>query len=110
MGNRIFGTLCVVILTPITTSCLYYAIGFVPAYNVKPWLGYVVMALVAAFPRVCNAMNMGIPAVELMLYLAQLPVHMIGCWAYKKVDSIWAPIASIAITNLISALLIIILF
>lgn len=110
VGNKIFGTLCVVLLTPITTSCLYYAIGFVPAYNVRPWLGYMVMALVAAFPRICNAVNLGEPATDLVLYLAQMPVNLIGCWAYKKVDSIWAPIASIAIANLIASVLLIIFF
>lgn len=110
LGNKIFGTLCVVLLTPITTSCLYYAIGFVPAYNVKPWLGYAVMALVVAFPRACNAIQWGNPTMELMLYLAQLPIHMIGCWAYKKVDTIWAPIVSIVIANVISSLVLIIFF
>ena len=108
LGNKVFGTLCVSLLTPITTACIYYAVGFVPAYNIRPWLGYLVMALVAAFPRICNAVSWGEPTVDLVLYVAQLPVHFIGCWAYKRVDSIWAPIVSIAIANFVASSLLII--
>ncbi len=108
--NKVFGTLCMVLLVPVTTSCLYYAIGFVPFYNIRPWLGYLVLACALAFPRVCNATTYWDPLPELILYLAQLPVHMIGAWVYKKTDSIWAPIASIAITNLISTVLLMIFY
>lgn len=110
LGNKIFGTLCMVLLVPVTTCCLYYAIGFVPAYNVRPWLGYLVLAAAVAFPRVCNALTYWDPVQELVLYLAQLPVHLIACWAYKKIDSIWAPITAIGITNLISSLLLMVFY
>lgn len=110
LGNKLFGTLCMVLVVPLTTSCLYYAVGFVPAYNVRPWLGYLVTAAAVAFPRICNALTYWYPEEELVLYLAQLPVHLVACWSYKKMDSIWAPITSIAITNLISSVLLMLFY
>lgn len=110
LHNKIFGTLCMILLVPVTTSCLYYAVGFVPAYNVRPWLGYLTLAAAVAFPRLCNGLTYWVLSEELILYLAQLPVHIVGCWAYRKMDSIWAPIVSIAITNLISAVLLMIFY
>lgn len=110
LGNKIFGTLCMVLIVPVTTSCLYYAVGFVPAYNVRPWLGYLTLAAAVAFPRICNGMTHWDPATEMVLYVAQLPVHIIGCWAYKKMDTIWAPIVALAITNLIASVLMMIFY
>jgi hypothetical protein len=100
--NPVFGTLCMVALTPVTVSCLFYAIGFVPFYNIRPWLGYLVVCAAVAFPRVCNALSGWIPEQQVVLYLAQLPVHLIACWSYKKTDTVCAPIAAHMISNFIA--------
>lgn len=101
--NPVFGTLCMVLLTPVTVSCLFYAIGFVPFYNIRPWLGYLVVCLAVAFPRVCNSLSGWVVEQQMVLYFAQLPVHLVACWAYKKTDTVCAPIAAHMITNLIAS-------
>ncbi len=104
-SNPIFGTLCMVILTPLATSCVYYAAGFARAYNVRPWLGYVVVAVLAAFPRVCAGLTWWEPGTQMTLYFTQLPMHMICCWGYQKTDTIWTPIFSQAAANLIACVI-----
>lgn len=108
--NPVFGTLCMTLLVPVITGCLYYAIGFTPFYNIKPWLGYLVVSLAVAFPRICNAMTYWIPEEELVLYVAQLPVHLVSCWAYRKTDTVWTPIIAHMIVNLIGAVVLIVLY
>lgn len=100
--NPIPGTIAMVLLSPMICSCIYYSVAFVPAYNVRPWLGYLLVALLLAFPRCCNAFTHWDPATELVLYLAQLPIHLIACWSYQKADSIYAPILVLTITNLLA--------
>lgn len=109
-ANPIFGTLCMVLLVPVTVSCIYYAVGFVPAYNVRPWLGYLVVAAVIAFPRLCNAFTYWDPAQQLVSYLTHLPIQMIACWAYRRTDTIWTPIILHAFTNLIACVAVIFLY
>ena len=100
--NPIPGTFAMVLLTPLVCSCLYYSVAFVPAYNVRPWLGYLLVALFLAFPRLCNALTQWDPATEMILYFAQLPIHLIACWSYKKADSVFAPILVLTIANLLA--------
>lgn len=100
--NPIWGTLCMVVLAPVTVSCLYYAPVFAPICCKKPWLAYLVTALFLAFPRYCNASTYWDPTQEWILYLTQLPLHMIACWSYQKTDSVWAPIATHALVNLLA--------
>lgn len=106
----LFGTLCMTILTPVSISCLYYATAFAPGSCSKPWLGYVLVALILAFPRVCNAVTYWNPAEELQLYLIQLPLHLFACWSYQKADTVWAPVISLSITNLAASLFLRLLF
>ncbi len=100
--NPIPGTVAMVLLAPLICSCLYYSVAFVPAYNVRPWLGYLLVTLFLAFPRLCNAFTHWDPATEMCLYFAQLPIHLIACWSYKKADSIFAPILVLTIANLLA--------
>ena len=100
--NPIPGTIAMVLLSPLVCSCLYYSVAFAPAYNVRPWLGYLLVALMLAFPRLCNAFTHWDPAEEMALYFAQLPFHLIACWSYKKADSIYAPILVLTIANLLA--------
>ena len=107
--NPIPGTIAMVLLTPLVCTCLYYSVAFIPACNVRPWLGYVLVALLLAFPRLCNAFTQWDPATEMILYFAQLPIHLIACWSYKKADSIFAPILVLTIANLLACVRLIIL-
>ena len=45
----------------------------------------------------------------MILYFAQLPIHLIACWSYKKADSIFAPILVLTIANLLACVRLIIL-
>lgn len=101
----ILGTLCMVLLVPVTVTCLYYGAVFAPVCYNRPILAYVVMAVFLAFPRYCNAATFWDPATEMVLYITQLPLHIIACRAYQKTDSIWAPILTIGLVNLIACVL-----
>ena len=103
-ANPLFSTLCMVLLTPVTVSCLYYAVGFVPAFNVKPWLGYLVVCAIIAFPLIGNAATVWDTPTEIVLYLSRLPLYLIACWSYRRTNNLWTPICIHAITNLISSL------
>ena len=105
--NPFFCTPVLVLLVPVTTSCLYYAVGFIHTQNVRPWLGYLVVAVVIALPRVANAMTYWAPADQCLIYLAQLPVHLVACWSLRKTNTIWAPIFVHMASNLLASLLLI---
>ena len=106
----VFGIICMSVLVPISISCLFYATAFAPAACNRPWLGYLLVALILAFPRVCNAVTYWVPMEQLHLYLIQLPLHLLACWAYQKADTVWAPILCLSITNLAASLLQLLLF
>ena len=61
-------------------------------------------ALVLALPRLANALTFWVPEEEMILYFAQLPIHMLACWAYQKTDNIWTPIVLHAVVNLFGCL------
>lgn len=98
-AHPLLGTLCIVLLGPVTASCLYYAAVFSPIAVDRPVLAYFVTAGYLAIPRICNALAFWSPAEELALYLVQLPVHLLACRAYQKADTVWAPIAVLMLVN-----------
>lgn len=101
----LLGLLCMVLLTPIAISGMYYASAFSPiCTSSRPWLAYIVVAVYLLVPRLLFSVSFWLLEEELALYLVQLPVHLIACWSYQKTDTIWAPICSLAIVNLISGL------
>ena len=102
----LLGTVCMVVLTPITISCLYYGAVFAPICYTRPILAYLAMAVFLAFPRYCNASTYWDATEQMILYFTQLPLHLIACRAYQKSDSIWAPIAIHAIVNFFACALI----
>lgn len=101
--NAIGGGICAIVLAPVTISCLYYCIGFVPAFNKRPWLGYVVVAAVIACVHIRNALTVSTPAIELVAFAAQLPIHLMACRAFQKADNIFAPILTLSLANLLAS-------
>lgn len=101
----LFGTLCMVLVTPVVMSCIYYASAFAPICCEHPWLAYPATALVLALPRIANAVTFWNPGDQVILYFAQLPIHMIACWAYQRTDNIWTPVVLHMVVNLASCLL-----
>ncbi len=103
-SSPILGTISLVLFSPVAISCLFYAVVFAPICCKKPWLAYAVMAMYLAFPRLCNGLTHWDLQTELILYFVQLPMHMIACWTYQKTNTIFAPILTWAIVNLLSCL------
>lgn len=97
--NPLVGIVITMFLSPLITVCLYYLPGFVPAFNVRPWLGYLCVAVVLAIPRISNASTHWDPVDEAVLYFAQLPVHLIACWSFRKTENMFAPVLSLMIAN-----------
>ena len=103
--SPVYGTICLVFLAPVTTSCLYYACCFAPVCSTRRWGAYPVVALALLIPRLALALSVWTLSEELIIYALQLPVHLLLCWAYQKTDTIWAPITVIALSNLLIGLL-----
>lgn len=95
----VFGILIVAVLTPFTIGCLLYGGVFAPLANKWPGLAYVVFAVVLAIPRVIYALTFWYWFDEMILYLVQLPIHLIACSLYQRTDSIWTPIFALMAAN-----------
>lgn len=101
----LLGVLCMVVIAPVTISCLLYGSVFAPICYTRPVLAYLAMAAFLAFPRFCNAATYWDPATEWTLYFTQLPVHLLACRSYQKADSIWAPILTLSVVNGVACIL-----
>ena len=98
----IFGTITFSIFEPITVCGLFYCLVFAPLCNIKPWLGYLGVAVMTLIPPVIDIIWRGNAAFVLVGYLATLPVHLLACWSYQKTDNVWTPIFSLAGANLLT--------
>lgn len=107
-GNPLFGTLCMVLVAPFITCGFFYASTFAPVCCNHPWLGYPLVALVLAVPKIGSGLLYLDGSVEMILYFAQLPVHLIACWAYQKTDNVWTPIVLHMVINLVGCALVLI--
>lgn len=101
----IFGTVCYSLFTPFAVVGLFYASGFAPVCRRSRWLGYLVVTVVLALPSVFDILWRGDAELVLTVLIRQLPMHWIACWTYQKADTVWAPIATLAIFNLGSSVM-----
>ena len=101
----LYTMLFVVLLTPITTSCLFYGSVFAPVCTSRPKLAYVLAALTPAVAHLLIVFCMWPMSQQMAIYLIQIPVHLIACWSYQKTDTIWTPILTHMLSNLVLALL-----
>lgn len=101
----IVGTLCHALATPFAIAGIFYATGFAPFCCRKPWLGYLIIPVVLIIPGLLDINWRGGADYMIPTYFLQLPIHLIACWAYQKADTIWAPIACLAIFNLGTSIL-----
>ncbi len=96
--------LCLTLFTPITVCCLFYAISFAPAASRRPWLGYAaVVILFAAYHGYEYIWHLDLQNAAI-IFLLRLPVHIIACRAYQKSNSVWTPVVSLSVFNLLTAL------
>jgi len=101
----IFGTICSSVFMPFAVVGLFYASGFAPVCRRNGWLGYLTVTLVLALPRVLDVLWRGGEELVIFIFLMQLPMHWIACWTYQKADTIWAPVATLSIFNLVTSLI-----
>ena len=101
----VLGILCNVVLVPIAIVGLLYVPGFAPLCCRKPLLGYLLLPLVVLGPTVFEILWRGMSDYVIPTYILYLPIHFIACWTYQKADTVWAPIATLAIFNLVTSLL-----
>lgn len=101
----VFGTLCHVLFTPVAVTGLFYVAGFAPMCCRNTWLGYLTVTLLLMLPAGFDILWRGNTEGVLIIYLLQLPMHWIACWTYQKMDSVWAPMATLAAFNLVTSLL-----
>lgn len=102
----VFGTLTLLVFTPLSICALFYCFGFAPVCCKKPWLGYLSIAVITLIPPVINILWRGDAALFLSAYLVQLPIHLLMCWSYQKTDNVWTPLMSLAAVNLLASVVV----
>lgn len=102
----LWGTLCLGILAPITVSCMLYATVFAPICTSRPWLAYLITAVMLLLQRLAMTISLFPLQEELAIFAVQLPVHMLACWTYQKTDTVWTPILLHVAVNMVIALFI----
>lgn len=101
----LWGLLCLLVLAPVTVSCLFYASLFAPVCTSRPWLAYVLMVVASGLLHLSLVFCLWPLEQQLAIWLIQIPVHLIACWSFQKTDTIWTPITVHMLSNLAMALL-----
>ena len=101
----LFGTICSSLFIPFAVVGLFYVTGFAPVCRRNRWLGYIVVTVVLALPRAFDVLWRDQSDLVIPIFVKQLPFHWLACWTYQKVDTVWAPVATLAIFNLGTSLL-----
>lgn len=106
MQQPIFGTICSGLVTPFAVVGLFYASCFAPVCRRNRWLGYVAVTVLMVVPYALDILWRGEAYFVILTFILQLPMHWIACWTYQKADTVWAPIATLAIFNLGTSLMV----
>ena len=61
--------------------------------------------LTGSLPLIFDILWRGNAEYVVVAFVLQLPMHWIACWTYQKADTVWAPIAALAIFNLGTSLM-----
>ena len=93
------------LFSPFAVGGMFYAVGFAPLASRKPWLGYLMVTVALAIPSAFDILWRGQADMVIPLFLLNLPIHLIACWSYQKADTVWAPIATLSIFNLVTSIL-----
>ena len=101
----VFGTLCHVLVTPIAVVGLFYVPVFAPMCCRKTWLGYLSLTVILAIPTALDILWRGQAELAIPIFLLNLPMHLVACWTYQKADTVWAPLATLAIFNLVTSVI-----
>lgn len=96
-----------ILVVPVTTACLYYAVGFSTFSANRPWLGYLAVIMLTAlyfFFSVYRGYLAGTLESTIFRFCSALVFHCIACWTYQRCDNIWPAILLHAVVNLCSVL------
>ncbi len=85
-------SVCVVLLVPITEELLYRGLLFGVLHRKNPALGYAVSTLVFCAIHVVGYIGAAPLPLLILNFLQYIPAGLALAWAYRKADSIWAPI------------------
>lgn len=99
----VFGTVCMLLFSPVAVCSLFYAVGFAPLCGKRPWLAYVNLAVITLVPVAIDIAWRGEAELMLLMYIMQLPIHLLACWSYQKTDNICTPVMTLAAINLLGA-------
>lgn len=103
----LWGTLFMVVLAPVTITCIFYVCIFAPICTRNPLLAYLATAALLLLPRLSMVFCLWTMSQQMVVYLLQLPVHLIACWSYQKTDCVWTPIFAYAFANGLASLMMI---
>ena len=103
--HSIFGTICYSLFSPLAVVGLFYVSTFAPMCRRSSWLGYIVVTLFITVPFVLEILWRGEAEYVGLTFVLQLPMHWIACWTYQKADTVWAPVATLAVFNLGTSLM-----
>ena len=109
-AEPLLGSLVLGLMAPVIVCCLYYATVFAPICSNRPGLAYLVTALVMALPYLHRVQWSFDLTTELICYLQHLPLHLCVCAIYQKTDTVWVPLCSVTIVNVLSSMAMVIAF
>ena len=101
VGSPIYAFIVLTFLTPVVICCLFYSSIFAPLCNNRPGMAYLVMALVLFIPHLVDLVWHIDARIVVTRYLLQPPLHLCACAIYQKTDSIWVPLCSLTLVNLL---------
>lgn len=96
--------ICSVIFVPITEELLFRGVLFAGFYNRSPWKAFLISIAVFSAIHVMNYVFDASWDVLLLCFLQYIPAGLALGWAYKKSDSILAPILMHMAVNAIGML------
>ena len=108
--NPLLSFICAVVLSPLSITCLFYCVSFVPAFRVRPWLGYLAVAVWIGFTHINNAVTSLDVFTEIGVFIPQLPIHIIACWSFRRTNNVWTPMVTLAFANLLAWAYLFVLF
>ena len=108
--NPIFGMICLTLVTPFSICGFFYATGFSKVCYQNPKLAYWSLILVLLLPALFEVFWRGDAFYVFLYFVLRLPIHLFACWSYQKTDNIWTPIFSLGIFNLLTSVMVLVMY
>ena len=112
LNNEVIGTImtqytfpmavCTVVFAPVTEECLVRGVLFAPICRRKPWLAYLVTAVLFGLLHTVPYIGTQELSVLALSFLQYLPAGIVLGWAYQRTRSIWGAIALHSLINLVA--------